>query len=197
MNNQFFDMQKIQKKILVNLLTLLRIPISIAFNLVLLYIRERLVICSILFLILFLTDFWDGKLARYYHVETKIGAILDAGTDFFFIFTTNYILYEQGLLPLGMVLIIILKFIEFCFTSYLLNRKRNKGKAFFFDDIGRFIAIVLYTIPLIVIILQALANSMVFHNIIFFIYIMIGALSLFSFCIRILKIVQYKIEIEG
>lgn len=128
-------------------------------------------------------------------MESKTGAILDVEADFFFVFTASYFLYEQNLLPLGIVAIIVIKFVEFCFTSYLLNKGRNEDKSVFFDDIGHFVAIVLYTIPLMVIILQSLVHKLLFDNILFSLCIAIGLLSLFSFCMRILKIIQYKIEI--
>ena len=120
---------------------------------------------------------------------------MDVGADFFFVFTASYFLYEQNLLPLGIVAIIVIKFVEFCFTSYLLNKGRNEDKSVFFDDIGHFVAIVLYTIPLMVIILQSLVHKLLFDNILFSLCITIGLLSLLSFCMRILKIIQYKIEI--
>lgn len=192
MNNKDFNMQK---KFFVNALTLSRIPISIMFNIALFYGKYRLLICSILFLIIALTDFFDGKLARYYNVESKMGAILDIGADFFFVFTASCFLYEQNLLPLGIIAIIVIKFAEFCFTSYLLNKERNDYNVVFFDGIGRFVAIVLYIIPLTVIILQSLVHKILLDNVLFSLCIAIGLLSLFSFCMRILKIIQYKIEI--
>ena len=90
----------------------------------------------------------DGKLARHYKVTSKFGSILDVGTDFFFIFTASYLLYTRGLLPLGIVIVIVVKFAEFCFTSYLINKKSNLDKTLFFDKIGRFVAIILYSLPL-------------------------------------------------
>lgn len=128
-------------------------------------------------------------------MESKTGAILDVGADFFFVFTASYFLYEQNLLPLGIVAIIVIKFAEFCFTSYLLNKRRNEDKAVLFDGIGHFVAIVLYTIPLTVVILQSSVNKILFDNILFSLCIAIGLLSLFSFYMRILKIIQCKIEI--
>lgn len=76
MNNKNLNMQK---KFFVNALTLFRIPISIIFNIALFYCKDRLPICSTLFLIIALTDFFDGKLVCYYNAESKTGAILDVG----------------------------------------------------------------------------------------------------------------------
>ena len=140
MHNQFF----VLKKLLVNGLTLSRIPISILFNFSLFYEKNKLFICSLLFLIIALTDILDGKLARHYKVTSKFGALLDAGTDFFFIFSASFLLYTQMLLPIGLIILIVVKFAEFCFTSYLINKKLNLNKTLFFDKIGRFVAVILY-----------------------------------------------------
>ena len=91
--NKTFD---IQKKIFINTLTLLRIPLSIMFNVMLLYEERRLFLYGILFLVIALTDFFDGKLARYYNVQSRLGAVLDVTTDFFFIFTTACVMYNHN-----------------------------------------------------------------------------------------------------
>lgn len=190
--NKTFD---IQKKICINTLTLLRIPLSIMFNVMLLYEERRLFLYGILFLVIALTDFFDGKLARYYNVQSKVGAVLDVTTDFFFIFTTAYVMYKQGLLPVGMIIIILIKFTEFCITSYLFDKKLKKNKLLFFDKIGRFVAVILYSIPIIILILHALLNKYLFNVILFCVYITIGFLSILSFYARVSKIIRYKIKI--
>ena len=190
--NKTFD---IQKKIFINTLTLLRIPLSIMFNVMLLYEEHRLLFCSILFLVIALTDFFDGKLARYYNVQSRVGAILDVATDFLFIFTTACVMYKQGLLPIGIIIIIVIKFTEFCITSYLFDKKLKKNKLLFFDKIGRFVAVILYSIPIIILILHALLNKYLFNVILFCVYITIGFLSILSFYARVSKIIRYKIKI--
>ena len=190
--NKTFD---IQKKIFINTLTLLRIPLSIMFNVMLLYEEHRLLFCSILFLVIALTDFFDGKLARYYNVQSRVGAILDVATDFLFIFTTACVMYKQGLLPIGIIIIIVIKFTEFCITSYLFNKKLKRDKPLFFDKLGRFVAVILYSIPVMVLILHALLNKYLFNVILFCVYIMIGLLSILSFYARVSKIIRYKIKI--
>lgn len=187
--NKTFD---IQKKIFINTLTLLRIPLSIMFNVMLLYEERRLLFCSILFLVIALTDFFDGKLARYYNVQSRVGAVLDVATDFFFIFTTACVMYKQGLLPIGIIIIIVIKFTEFCITSYLFNKKLKRDKPLFFDKLGRFVAVILYSIPVMVLILHALLNKYLFNVILFCVYIMIGLLSILSFYARVSKIIRGK-----
>ena len=186
--NKTFD---IQKKIFINTLTLLRIPLSIMFNVLLLYEERRLFLCSILFLIIALTDFFDGKLARY-NVQSSVGAVLDIASDFFFIFTTACVMYKHGLLPAGMIIIIVIKFTEFCITSCLFDKKLKKNKLLFFDKIGRFVAVILYSIPIIILILHASLHKDLSNIILFCVYITIGFLSILSFYARVSKIIRGK-----
>ncbi|UTC66789.1 MULTISPECIES: CDP-alcohol phosphatidyltransferase family protein [unclassified Treponema] len=179
------------KKILINSLTLLRLPLSIIFDIVLFYEERRVFFCGILFSVIALTDFFDGKLARYYNSESKIGAVLDAGTDFFFIFTASYILYTQGLLPAGMIIIILIKFTEFCLTSYVFNKKLKTDRPLFFDKIGRFVAVILYAVPLIAIILHSALHIKLFNCIVLCAYITVGFLSAVSLYIRVVKIIRF------
>lgn len=180
-----------EKKLLIHCLTLSRVPFSILFDILLLYGQNSPFLCSILFFIIALTDFFDGKLARYYHVESKKGALLDVGTDFFFIVTASSLLYAKGLLPFGLIVIIVLKFTEFCLTSY----RFNIDKALFFDAIGRFTAVVLYAVPPTIVIFHSLLHRTLFDSIVFSVFIAIGLLSLVSFCIRVFKIMQYRVKI--
>ena len=190
MHNQFF----VLKKLLVNGLTLSRIPISILFNFSLFYEKNKLFICSLLFLIIALTDILDGKLARHYKVTSKFGALLDAGTDFFFIFSASFLLYTQMLLPIGLIILIVVKFAEFCFTSYLINKKLNLNKTLFFDKIGRFVAVILYLLPLFALILHTYLHRNISNLIIFYTVLLIAGLSAVSIYRRILKLIHVNAD---
>lgn len=121
------------KIILINTVTLLRIPLSVVFCAVLLSDNRKIVLCSVLFAIIAMTDFFDGKLARKFNVQTKLGSVFDVVSDFFFIVTACYSLYFQGLFPYWMLVIIVLKFLEFCITSLFSVRKEKNKKIFIFD----------------------------------------------------------------
>ena len=185
MHNHFF----VFKKLLITGLTLSRIPITIIFNFNLFYGKNKLLICSLLFLIIALTDFFDGKLARHYKITSRPGAILDVVTDFFFIFSASFLLYTQNLLPIGLIILIVFKFAEFCFTSYLINKKLHLNKTLFFDKIGRFVAIILYSFPLFALILHTFL-----HRNIFYTMLLITGLSVISVYRRTLKLISVKID---
>ena len=99
---------------------------------------------------------------------------------------------KQGLLPIGIIIIIVIKFTEFCITSYLFNKKLKRDKPLFFDKLGRFVAVILYSIPVMVLILHVLLNKYLFNVILFCVYIMIGLLSILSFYARVSKIIRGK-----
>ncbi len=180
------------KLFLVNSLTLLRIPLTVIFDIALFYEERRLFFCTVLFSVIVLTDFFDGKLARYYNSQSKIGAVFDVGTDFFFIFTANYILYKQALLPLAMIAIIVIKFAEFCLTSYLLTKKLKADCPLFFDKIGRFLAAALYSIPIITLLLHTSLQTDIFNCIVLCTSITIGLLSLASLYARVNGLIKAK-----
>lgn len=180
------------KKILVNGLTLSRIPLSIMFCNMISNGKDKLFTCATIFLVIALTDFFDGKLARFFGIESKIGAILDLGTDFFFILSSNYLLYKQGLIPLCMIILILIKFMEFCLTSYLMCKRLKIDKSLFFDKIGRFAAIMLYSIPLLTVILYSYIPKTIFDNLMLFIYVIIASLSTISLFTRATKLRKYK-----
>lgn len=190
MHNHFF----VFKKLLINCITLSRIPITIIFNFILFYGKNKLFICSLLFLIIALTDFFDGKLARHYKITSKLGAILDVVTDFFFIFSASFLLYTQNLLPIGLIILIVFKFAEFCFTSYLINKKLHLNKTLFFDKIGRFVAIILYSFPLFTLILHTFLHRNISNLIIFYTMLLIAALSVVSICRRTLKLISVEVR---
>ncbi|MGP1613092.1 MAG: CDP-alcohol phosphatidyltransferase family protein [Catonella sp.] len=190
MYNHFF----VFKKLLINGLTLSRIPITIIFNFSLFYGKNKLFICSLLFLIIALTDFFDGKLARYYNVTSSFGAVLDISTDFFFIFSASCLLYIQSLLPIGLIILIAVKFAEFCFTSYLINKKLNINKALFFDKIGRLVAIMLYSFPIFALALHTFLQRSISNLIILYTILLITGLSAISIYRRVLRLTDVKSE---
>ena len=182
------------KKILINSLTLSRVLLTISFNLCLFFRKDRLLICGTLFIIIALTDFFDGKLARYYNVTSRLGAILDISTDFFFIFSASCLLYAQSLLPIGLIILISVKFAEFCFTSYLINKKLNINKALFFDKIGRIVAIMLYSFPFFALVLHTFLQRNISNLIILYTILLITGLSAVSIYRRVLRLIDVKSE---
>lgn len=173
------------KIILINIMTLLRIPLSVIFCSALFSDNHRIAWCGILFAIIAITDFFDGKLARKYNVQTKLGAVFDVVSDFFFIVTAGCSLYFQGLFPWWMLAIIILKFLEFWVTSFLSARDEKTEKVFIFDMIGRAVAVSFYLFPMMILVFKVLLSNAQFTVVTTVIYIIITILAFISALLRI------------
>lgn len=180
---------------MVNGLTLSRIPATILFNLNIIYGRNRLFICSLIFILIATSDILDGKLARHYKVASRLGSILDVATDFFFIFSASFLLNTQKMLSLSLVILIVFKFSEFCFTSYLISGRFNHRKPLVFDKTGRVAAVFLYMLPLFTIFLHTFFRRNSANLILFYTFLILTALSMISIYQRAVKIIQYRLEV--
>lgn len=105
------------KMILVNFITILRLLGAICLPFI--YIYARINITSIIAVVLFLTDFVDGRLARKWDVATFFGALLDVICDkllgisaLIILCFVNRIMYIPLLLEGLIVLFNVLKYLE-------------------------------------------------------------------------------------
>ena len=117
----------LEKVNLANGITLLRIssvPL-IAFLLKQNSIEQIKIILAVVLILVFLTDFFDGFIARKFNQETRIGRMLDSMSDYSLLALVSIVYYQLGLLPnwffylifvrlmfqaLGMLFFMLLKF---------------------------------------------------------------------------------------
>ena len=137
--------------VLINCLTLSRIPLSIFAYMEITAGTIRGIYYLCLFLGIAVSDFLDGKCARAFHVQSGIGAIADVICDFFYIMTSTYALYRLGCLPIWVLILITVKLFEFILTSLLIKRVQYRSHIFMFDRIGRYTAIGFYILPTVLI----------------------------------------------
>lgn len=144
--------------LLVNFITLLRIPLIIVFAYELInYLKTGQSLFGlssiIISLLIIFSDFIDGKLARKYDVTSKIGQILDVHLDFVYIMISTSILALYNKLDLYFVVVIVYKFLEFIITSKIFKGrfKNKKSENFYYDNLGTIASGMYYIIPLIVI----------------------------------------------
>ena len=137
------------KKGFVNSLTLIRIPLTILF-IIFFNTNNKVLQLTILFLII-LTDFIDGKIARKFCIQSKIGSILDPYCDLFFVLCTSILFNIYHLVSITYTLILIFKFIEFNVTSYYAGMSSHKIP-FMFDSIGRVVSALYQSVPFVVVI---------------------------------------------
>ena len=137
--------------VLINCLTLSRIPLSVFAYMEITTGTVRGIYYLCLFLGIAVSDFLDGKCARAFHVQSGIGAIADVICDFFYIMTSTYALYRLGYLPIWVLILITVKLFEFILTSLLIKRVQYRSHIFMFDRIGRYTAIGFYILPTVIV----------------------------------------------
>lgn len=137
------------KKILLNTLTLLRIPLTILF--IILFINDNNILASLILVLIVITDFIDGKISRKLNITSRLGSILDAYCDLFFVLCTSLLFNYYNLVSVTYTFIIILKFLEFNITSYYSGMSNNKTP-FIFDKIGRIVTALYQGVPFVIVI---------------------------------------------
>ena len=137
--------------VLINCLTLSRIPLSVFAYMEITAGTIRGIYYLCLFLGIAVSDFLDGKCARAFHVQSGIGAIADVICDFFYIMTSIYALYRLGCLPAWFLILVTVKLFEFILTSLLIKRVQYRSHIFMFDRIGRYTAIGFYILPTVIV----------------------------------------------
>ena len=137
--------------VLINCLTLSRIPLSVFAYMEITAGTIRGIYYLCLFLGIAVSDFLDGKCARAFHVQSSFGAIADVICDFFYIVTSSYALYRLGCLPIWVLILITVKLFEFILTSLLIKRVQYRSHIFMFDRIGRYTAIGFYILPTVIV----------------------------------------------
>ncbi|MDO4799406.1 MAG: CDP-alcohol phosphatidyltransferase family protein [Bacillota bacterium] len=140
--------------VVVNALTALRFLLALLFVFLLLGDHRSFGEFLGLFALIGASDFWDGRLARSWGVQTKLGSVLDVAADFFFIFSSSAALYWHGKLPIWMLAVLVLKMLEFTVTSRILKARARGRCAFVFDRVGRMLATLFYLMPIFVIAMQ-------------------------------------------
>ena len=88
------------------------------------------------FLIIILTDYLDGHIARMTGNTTYAGALLDVTADFIFVLTAYIVLYINDLLNLLFIMVLLFKFSEFILTSLLFKHIAKKDYLIF-DSLGK------------------------------------------------------------
>lgn len=124
-------------KVLPNILSILRFPLSILFAY---YFHNMLTtnqfssLVLMIFIVLILTDFFDGLVARSLNCESSIGSYLDVFADFFFVFSAYLVLVLSGHLNIFFIAVLLVKFIEFLLTSIIYDD--NEYSVLLFDKLG-------------------------------------------------------------
>ncbi|MBD3414468.1 MAG: hypothetical protein GF421_08575 [Candidatus Aminicenantes bacterium] len=112
---------------IIQAITLLRIPLSIAFAAVLLSLspdRTRFVICLIFLLLIEGSDLFDGPIARYFHLSSDYGATLDPYADSISRIIVYFSMALSGLVLWLLPLCMALRDITVAYSRIILAKKK-------------------------------------------------------------------------
>ncbi len=126
-----------------------------------------------IYLITCMTDFFDGKLARFMNSTSKKGAVLDASADFLLVSVGFY-----HYMSLGLVSPLLLVVMTFSFLQYILTSRIPID-----DHLGKHVGTILY-ILLAAMMLSPTTQSSTIVNFIGFSYIIASLINRFR-CIII------------
>lgn len=166
--------------ILVNCVTLSRIPLSVLAYMELSAEHVRISFYLLFFFSVVITDFFDGKLARAFGIQSNFGAASDVFCDFFYVITSCYALYRQGWFPSWMLVLITVKLLEFVITSLVVTNRSRSRCLFIFDYIGRYTGISFYLLPTVILGFHRLLSPTLFCTVSYAVYGLLLFFSLFS-----------------
>lgn len=139
----------------VNSITFMRFILSVYFSSIVFSYNSNPGEYLVIFFFIAISDFYDGKLAREYGVESKIGGLFDVLTDFFFMISSCISLNCNALLPIWIIILINVKMLEFLITSKMMTIKKSNN-FFVFDKFGKAVAVSFYILPIAIIIVDNL-----------------------------------------
>ena len=134
-------------KILVNTMTGARILLTLASMYMIWKHGEQIVWITIITLLVYISDFLDGRLARKWNVVSKNGALFDVIADSIYIILLTIEMEFLGAIPKWFIFVIGEKLIEFLVTSHYLTNQSISREKFIFDFPGRCTAVLFYILP--------------------------------------------------
>ncbi len=140
--------EPLEKVNLANILTIVRLSsIPSALFLILFSRKIELLPVALPYLgIVFITDFFDGMVARRRKELTVLGRYLDSVSDYLIIIATSIIFYSFALIPLWFFMLIIARLVLFAFGMGMAALKQGKARPMstFFGKASIFATMFLY-----------------------------------------------------
>ena len=181
-------------KFIPNVLTLVRLGLTLTY-LHLLYALNRghkvyFTAALIVFILICITDFIDGKIARALNASSPFGAFLDVAADFVFIISSLVMLSVRSMIPMWFIAVVLGKFTEFIVTSYFIKKyQKNCTSLFIFDYLGRIAAVNFFLIPGISLFIY-IDLSIMYINILMYITLILAAMSSTARLVNCYKVIK-------
>lgn len=179
--------RRLWARVLIDLLTLSRIPLTTAFCAFSL-MGESLVFRVMLFALIALSDLLDGRLARRFATQSALGAVLDVIADLFFVTAAIATLCVLGLLPWWLLCVALLMFVEFVATSLAARHQCGGRSALWYDRVGRAVAVMLYVMPLGALVLRSVLRNPAYAAVVDVSCTVITVLALVSAALRVKRV---------
>ena len=100
----------------------------------------------LIFILTALSDYFDGRLAKKYNLDTNEGAKFDVICDFIFIFLSTFAVAMINLIPFWFIFVIIFKLIEFFSTSPVDD--------LYYEKLGHIVALMFYAYPIVALLIH-------------------------------------------
>ncbi|MBB5196735.1 CDP-alcohol phosphatidyltransferase family protein [Anaerocolumna cellulosilytica] len=137
----------------------------------------------LLYIVLCLSDFFDGKIARRFGLETRFGALFDLFADFFFVISMHIVIMLRTQIPVWFLIVILDRFFNFILTSKMETDYKAQKFRPKFDKLGRYLAVLLYILPFIIFVDYCFLHSDL--KITYLLMYTITGVSVFTSCLRI------------
>lgn len=141
-------------------------------------------------LVVWISDYCDGKLARKLKIESSFGAYFDVIVDFIFVFFMHALLVLENVIPFWFLFIVLEKIVNYVITSWGQTSNLEKEFHFIKDGIGLFVVSCFYVTPILICLLQKIETYSC-RNINIMLYI-ISFLAMFSSVSRIRDMVKCR-----
>ena len=145
-----FKQNKI-KLLLPNVISITRVLLTICLNIILWKSFHDMIRIILINIMIYISDFSDGKLAKWLNAESKTGELFDSIAHIFYIVTSYILLISYNLISIYLLIMIIAEYAVFIITSHLVTN--NTDNKLIFDGFGRILAGGFYIYPLLVYIL--------------------------------------------
>ena len=106
-----------------NILSCLRVAMVLAF--IFFFIRQQYLICLILYVSAFLTDVFDGFLARKFNWVSDFGKLVDPFADKFMLLAALACLFSVGKFPLYLLIVLVVKELLMIVGGLIMLRKKK------------------------------------------------------------------------
>lgn len=111
---------------------------------------NRKYICFIcLCVVIWASDYFDGKVARRLKIESEFGTYFDLVVDCIFVFSVHIELLFYGIMPVWFLFVMIEKIVNYIVTSKLIGVYSNASFAFIRDFAGRMVSASFFVTPFI------------------------------------------------